>query len=156
VHVTLPDDIDDELVIITTKRRPKRPAVAKPIAEATDWAKECEATRERLGVPQTTSAYEAALEMYWEAYNRFLGTPAQTLTGMAFKTSAILYFDYEAQYSWKGSVGDRQNLEQQQEILLELRKDLLRFAGLPDDFALEFAEGNEQYFVKPDSDEKEV
>jgi hypothetical protein len=72
---------------------------------------------------------------------------------MAFKTSAMLYFDDEAQYAWKGSVGDRRQLEQDQEILLELRKDLLRFAGLPDDFALEFAEGKEQYFAKPDSEE---
>jgi hypothetical protein len=31
---------------------------------------------------------------------------------------------------------------------------LLRFTGLPDDFALEFAEGKEQYFPKPCDDEE--
>ena len=98
-------------------------------------------------------AYEASRKVRNEAFVRFLATPAKTLTGMAFKTSAILYFDYEAQYAWKGSVGDRQRLEQDQEILLGLRKDLLRLAGLPDDFALEFAEGKERYFARPDSEE---
>jgi hypothetical protein len=72
---------------------------------------------------------------------------------MAFKSSAILYFDYETQYAWKGSVVDRHRLEQDQEILPELRKDLLRYAGLPDDFVLKFAEGKEQYFAKIEDEE---
>ena len=122
--------------------------------EAEAWIKECEATQDRLGRPAAEAAYEAAEEKYRAAFDRFLATPADTLAGMAFKTSAMLYFDHEAQYAWKGIVVDRQSLEQDKEILLELRKDLLRFAGLPDDFALEFAEDREQYFAKPDSHEE--
>jgi hypothetical protein len=40
-------------------------------------------------------------------------------------------------------------LERHQEILLTLRKDLLRMAGLADDLAMEYAEGDEQYFGSP-------
>lgn len=46
----------------------------------------------RYGVPQAQAAYEAAHEKYQAAFERFLGTPATTLTGMAFKTSAIPLF----------------------------------------------------------------
>ena len=84
---------------------------------------------------------------------RYFPAPMPGLSRRCFAHFAILYFDDEAQYAWKGSVVDRQGLEQDQEILLELRKDLLRFAELPDDFALEFAEGKEQYFAKIEDEE---
>ena len=32
-------------------------------------------------------------------------------------------------------------------------KDLLRIAGLPDDFGMEYAEGNQQYFRHADGEE---
>jgi hypothetical protein len=109
--------------------RPRRQTAAKLVSETEAWLKEWGAVKNRFGVLAKCEAYEASRKVYWDAFNRFLGTPAKTLAGMVFNTSAMLYFDDEAQYAWKGSVGDRQQLEQDQEILLELRRDLLRLAG---------------------------
>jgi hypothetical protein len=44
-------------------------------------------------------AYEASRKVYDEAFSRFLAKPAKTLADLALKTSAMLYFDTEAQYA---------------------------------------------------------
>jgi hypothetical protein len=47
---------------------------------------------------------------------------------------------------------NEQALEPEQRILLTLRRDLLRIAGLPNDYALEYAEASEQYFAAAERD----
>jgi hypothetical protein len=55
--------------------------------------------------------------------------------------------------SWRGIVSDPKQLEPEQQILLTMRRDLLRMAGLPDDFAMEYAEVDDQYFATAESQE---
>ena len=62
----------------------------------------------------------------------------------------MFYFEDETRRAWRGVVTDPKQLEPEQQILLTLRRDLLRMAGLPDDFAMEFGEINEQYFATAD------
>jgi hypothetical protein len=99
-----------EVLITATKLKPRSKSATKLITETEAWVKGCEAVSARFGVPAMCDAYEASRRARDAAFARFLATPAKTLVGMAFKTSAMLYFDYEAQYAWKGSVGDRQHL----------------------------------------------
>jgi hypothetical protein len=73
--------------------------------------------------------------------------PAATLAGLAVKTSAIFYFDEKIRRAWQGVLTDQKRLEPEQQILLTLRRDLLRMAGLPDEFAMAFGETDEQYFA---------
>src|SRR6478672_5189841 len=83
---------------------------------------------------------------HWAAFARFVATQATTLAGLALKTSAIFYFEDQTRRAWRGTVNEQKQLEPDQQILLTLRRDLLRIARLPDDFALEYAEAAEQYF----------
>jgi hypothetical protein len=48
--------------------------------------------------------------------------------------------------AWRGELNDQKQLEPEQQILLTLRRDLLRMAALPDGFAMEFVEANETSF----------
>jgi hypothetical protein len=73
--------------------------------------------------------------------------PATSLAGLAIKTSAIFYFEDRTRRAWRGLITDPKELEPEQQILLTLRRDLLHIAGLPDDFAMEYAEATEQYFA---------
>ena len=67
-----------------------------------------------------------------------MATPAKTLTGIAFKTTAFLHFDYEARRTWRGDTLD--GIDYEQQIMLSLRKDVLQLAGLPRDFGSELIE----------------
>jgi uroporphyrinogen decarboxylase-like protein len=109
--------------------------------------RKCNEIKIRFGLPELESAFKAAWDRQWTAFARFVATPAATLAGLALKTSAIFYFEDQTRGAWRSRATDHKKLEPEQQILLTLRRDLLRMAGLPNDFAMEYAEPNEQYFA---------
>ena len=117
------------------------------MAEVKAWAQKCNEINIRFGLPELEAAFKAAWDRQWAAFARFVTTPATTLAGLAVKTSAIFYFEDKTRRAWRGMVTDQKELEPEQQILLTLRRDLLHMAGLPDDFAMEYAEADEQYFA---------
>jgi hypothetical protein len=124
-----------------------RQPAAERKAEAEAWMQECNDINIQFGLPELESAFKATWDKQWAAFARFVATPAATLAGLAVKTSAMLYFEDEARRAWRSAVTDPEQLEPDQQILLTLRRDLLRMASLPDDFAMEYGESNEQYFA---------
>lgn len=111
-----------------------------------EGSRTCRDINIRYGVPKLETAFKAAWDRQWAAFASFVTTPATTLAGLAVKTSAILYFEVETRRALRGTVADQKELEPEQQILLTLRRDLLRMAGLPDNFAMEYAEVDEQCF----------
>ena len=138
---------DVELCAATMDMKSGRHPAAERKAEVEAWMQECNDINIQLGLPELESAFRATWDKQWAAFARFVATPATTLAGLVFKTSAMLYFEDEARRAWRSAVTDPKQLEPDQQILLTLRRDLLRMAGLPDDFAMEFGEINEQYFA---------
>jgi hypothetical protein len=139
-------DINIESWAATTDMKSSR----QPAAEHTDgleiWVQKCNEINVRFGVPELEAAFKTAWDRQWAAFARFVATQATTLAGLALKTSAIFYFEDQTRRAWRGTVNEQKQLEPDQQILLTLRRDLLRIARLPDDFALEYAEAAEQYF----------
>src|SRR5262245_18076064 len=127
-----------------------RQSSAQRVAAVEDWLENCKDISIRFGLPELEAAYKAAWDKQWAAFARFAATPATTLVGLAIKTSVIRYFDYEARRAWRGITTGQRQLEPEQQIFLTLRRDLLRMAGLPDDFAMAHAEADGQYFVTTD------
>jgi hypothetical protein len=147
----VPPEVDaDAELCATADLQPGWQSAAERMAEAEAWAQKCEAIRVRFGLPELETAFKTAWDRQWAAFARFVATPATTLTGLAFKTSAIFYFADETRRAWRGTLIEKRQLEPDQEILLTLRRDLLRLAGLPDDFAMEYGEVDEQYFGRAD------
>jgi hypothetical protein len=138
---------DFGVLAATTDMESGRQPAAKRMPELEAWVRKCEDINIRFGVPELEAAFKAAWDKQWAAFARFVATPATTLVGLAVKTSAIFYFEIGLRRAWRGTVSDRRQLEPEQQILLTLRRDLLRIAGLPDDFAMEDAEAAEQYFA---------
>src|SRR5262245_34829330 len=124
-----------------------RPPAAQRMDEVEDWLEKCNEINIRFGLPELESAFKAAWDRQWAVFARFVATPATTLVGLAIKTSAILYFEDEMHRAWRGLITDQKQLEPEQQIFLTLRRDLLRMVGLPDDFAIVYAEADEQYFA---------
>ena len=141
---------DVELCAATMDMKSGRQPAAERQAEVEAWMQKCNDINIQFGLPELESAFKATWDRQWAAFARFVATPAATLAGLAVKTSAMLYFEDEARRSWRSAVTDPKQLEPDQQILLTLRRDLLRMAGLPDDFAMEFGEINEQYFATAD------
>ena len=137
-------DADVELCAATTDMKSGRQPAAERMAEVEAWVQKCKDINIQFGLPELESAFKAAWDRQWAAFARFVATPATTLAGLAVKTSAIFYFEDETRRAWRGIVTDQKQLEPEQQILLTLRRDLLRMAGLPDDFAMEYAEADEQ------------
>jgi hypothetical protein len=137
-------DADMELSAPTDMKSDQQPA-AERMSAVEDWLAKCNAIDIRFGLLELEAAFKAAWDRQWAAFARFVATPATTLAGLAVKTSAIFYFDLETRRAWQGSITDRKRLEPEQQILLTLMRDLLRMAGLPDDFAMADAEADEQY-----------
>ena len=113
----------------------------------------CNEINIRFGVPELEAAFKTAWDRQWAAFARFVATPATTLAGLAVKTSAIFYFEDRTRRAWCGLITDTKELQPEQQILLTLRRDLLRIAGLPYDFAMEYAESAEQYSGTPECHE---
>ena len=124
-----------------------RQPAAERMAEVEAWVQKCKEINIRFGLPELEAAFKAAWDRQWAAFARFVTTPATTLAGLAVKTSAIFYFEDKTRRAWRGIVTDQKELEPEQQILLTLRRDLLHMAGLPDDFAMEYAEADEQHFA---------
>jgi hypothetical protein len=141
------DDADLELWSATTNMEMGRQLTDERKAEVAAWVQVCKEINIRFGVVELEAAFKAAWDRQWAAFAYFVATPATTLAGLAVKTSAILYFEDRARRAWRGLITDPKELEPEQQILLTLRRDLLRIAGLPDDFAMEYAEAAEQYFA---------
>ena len=106
------------------------------------WVQKCTEINVRFGLPQLEAAFKIAWDKQWTAFACFVATPAKTLAGLAVKTSAIFYFEDQTRRAWRGTLKDQKQLEPHQQILLTLRRDLLRIAGLPDDFAMEYGEAD--------------
>src|SRR5262245_29072561 len=143
----IPLDPDVELCAATLDMRSERQPAAERKAEVDAWTQKCTDINIQFGLPELESAFKVAWDRQWAAFARFVATPAATLAGLAVKTSAMFYFKDETSRAWRSLVTDPKQLEPDQQILLTLRRDLLRAAGLPDDFAMEFGERNEQYFA---------
>jgi hypothetical protein len=118
---------------------------AERMAAVEDWLEQCKEIDNRFGLPELESAFKTAWDRQWAAFARFVATPATTLAGLAVRTSAIFYFEDETRRAWRSMITDQKQLEPEQQILLTLRRDLLRMAGLPGDFAMADAEADEQY-----------
>jgi hypothetical protein len=127
---------------------------AEHLAEVEDWLEKCKEINIQFGLPELEAAFKAAWDRQWATFARFVATPATTLVGLAIKTSAIFYFDYATRRAWRGRNTDEKQLEPEQQILLTLRRDLLYMAGLPDDFAMGYAEADEQYFATLEGHER--
>jgi hypothetical protein len=117
------------------------------MAEVKSWVQKCNEINIRFGLPELEAAFKIAWDRQWAAFARFVATPATTLAGLAAKTSAIFYFDDQTRRAWRGTIAEQKGLEPEKQILLTLRRDLLHIAGLPDDFAMEYAESAEQGFA---------
>jgi hypothetical protein len=139
-----------ELWTATTDLKSDRQPAAELMAEVEDWLEKCKEINIRFGLPELEAAFKAAWDKQWAAFARFVATPATTLVGLAIKTSAIFYFDYETRRGWRSMSPDQKQLEPEQQILLTLRRDLLRMAGLPNDFAMAYAETHEHYVATPE------
>ena len=148
----IPFEITPDIGLCAATRDMKsgRQPAAERKAEVEAWMQKCNDINIQFGLPELESAFKATWDRQWAAFARFVATPAATLAGLAVKTSAMLYFEDEARRAWRSAVTDPKQLEPDQQILLTLRRDLLRMAGLPDDFAMEFGEINEQYFATAD------
>jgi hypothetical protein len=146
----IPIDPDVELCPATMDLKSGRQPGAEHEAEVEAWIQKCNDINIQFGLPELESAFKSAWDRQWAAFARFVATPATTLAGLAVKTSAILYFEDETRRAWEGIVTDQKRLEPEQQILLTLRRDLLHMAGLPDGFAMEFGQSNEQYFANAD------
>jgi len=138
---------DVEALTVTTDMKSGRQPADERMAEIKAWVEKCNEINIRFGLPELESAFKAAWDGQWLAFARFVSMPAATLAGLALKTSAIFYFEDQTRRAWRGRITDHKKLEPEQQILLTLRRDLLRMAGLPDDFAMEYAEVDEQYFA---------
>ena len=141
------NDADLELWSPTTNMEVGWQLAAEQKAAVKAWVKTCQAINIRFGLPELDTAFKTAWDRQWAAFACFVATPATTLAGLAVKTSAIFYFEDRTRRAWRGLITDAKELEPEQQILLTLRRDLLRIAGLPDDFAMEYAEAAEQYFA---------
>ena len=141
------NDADLELWPSTTNMEVGRQLAAEQKVAVKAWVQTCEVINVRFGLPELEAAFKTAWDRQWAAFACFVGTPATTLAGLAVKTSAIFYFEDRTRRAWQGLITDPKELEPEQQILLTLRRDLLRIAGLPDDFAMEYAEAAEQYFA---------
>jgi hypothetical protein len=148
VKVMAPEDETDiELWSATTDMETDRQLSDEQMAEVKAWVQKCNEINIRFGVPELEAAFKTAWDRQWAAFARFVAMPATSLAGLAVKTSAIFYFEDRTRRAWRGLINDPKELEPEQQILLTLRQDLLRIAGLPDDFAMEYAEAAEQYFA---------
>jgi hypothetical protein len=143
----IPFDPDVGLCAATMDMKSGRQPAAERKAEVDAWIQKCNDINIQLGLPELESAFKAAWDRQWAAFARFVATPAATLAGLVVKTSAIFYFDDKTRRAWENIMADQKRLEPEQQILITLRRDLLCMAGLPNDFAMEFADSNEQYFV---------
>jgi hypothetical protein len=141
------DDGDVELWSATMDMKLGRRLSNGQMAEVKAWVQKCNEINIRFGVPELETAFKTAWDRQWAAFARFVATPATSLAGLAIKTSAIFYFEDRTRRAWRGLITDPKELEPEQQILLTLRRDLLHIAGLPDDFAMEYAEAAEQYFA---------
>jgi hypothetical protein len=137
---------DVEVCAATMDMKSGRQPAAESKAAVEAWQQKCNDIDIQFGLPELESAFKSAWDRQWAAFAHFIATPAKSLAGLAVKTSAIFYFDDKTRRAWQGIVIDQKRLEPEQQILLTLRRDLLRLAGLPDDFAMEFSESHEQYF----------
>jgi hypothetical protein len=143
----IPFDPDVEGCATKMDMKSGRQPAAERKAEVDAWIQKCNDINIQLGLPELESAFKAAWDRQWAAFARFVATPAATLAGLVVKTSAIFYFDDKTRRAWENIMADQKRLEPEQQILITLRRDLLCMAGLPDDFAMEFADSNEQYFA---------
>ena len=141
------DETDVELWSATTDMETDRQLSDAQMAEVKAWVRKCNEINIRFGVPELETAFKTAWDRQWAAFARFVAMPATSLAGLAIKTSAIFYFEDRTRRAWRGLITDPKELEPEQQILLTLRRDLLHIAGLPDDFAMEYAEATEQYFA---------
>jgi hypothetical protein len=141
------DDGDVDLWPATTDMKMGRQLSDEQMAEVKAWVQKCNEINIRFGVPEFEAAFKTAWDRQWAAFARFVAMPATSLAGLAVKTSAIFYFEDRTRRAWRGLINDPKELEPEQQILLTLRRDLLRIAGLPDDFAMEYVEAAEQYFA---------
>jgi hypothetical protein len=148
----IPSEIDEDVEVWDTRvdMGTGRLPAAERTAEVEDWLEKCKEINIRLGLPELESAFKAAWDRQWAAFARFVATPATTLGGLAVKTSAIFYFEDDTRRAWQGMITHQKQLEPEQQILLTLRRDLLRMAGLPDDFAMAYAETHEHYVATPE------
>ena len=137
---------DVDVCAATMDMKSGRQPAAESKAAVEAWQQKCNDIDIQFGLPELESAFKSAWDRQWAAFAHFIATPAKSLAGLAVKTSAIFYFDDKTRRAWQGIVIDQKRLEPEQQILLTLRRDLLRLAGLPDDFAMEFSESYEQYF----------
>src|SRR5689334_15243123 len=131
------DDGDVELWSATTDMETDRQLSDEQMAEVKTWVQKCNEINIRFGVPELETAFKTAWDRQWAAFARFVATPATSLAGLAVKTSAIFYFEDQTRRAWRGMINE-QTLEPEQQILLALRRDILRIASLPDDFAMEY------------------
>jgi hypothetical protein len=74
--------------------------------EAQTWIDACEATKVQCGVGDRKKDSDDAWQRRRDAIDAFISTPARTLTGIAFKTTALLHFDYEARKAWRTDTSD--------------------------------------------------
>ena len=113
----VPTEVDADAELCTTADlQPGWQSAAERMAEAEAWAQKCEAIRVRFGLPELETAFKTAWDRQWAAFARFVATPATTLTGLAFKTSAIFYFADETRRAWRGTLIEKRQLEPDQEI----------------------------------------
>jgi hypothetical protein len=132
------DDADLELWSATAGMNMHRQWAHEQKAEVTAWVRNCKQIDILFGLAKLETAFKTAWDEQWAAFARFVATPATTLAGLAVKTSAIFYFEDRTRRAWRGLITDPKELEPEQQILLTLRRDLLRIAGLADDFAMDY------------------
>ena len=86
-------------------------------------------------MPALREEQRAAQAEYAAAVEAFVAAPTDTFRGLALKASAVLHLDLDLQDGWRK--GNRKDIAEEGLVLLSLRDDLLRLAGLPSNFAIQ-------------------
>jgi len=142
-----------EVLITTTKLKPRRQTAANLISEAQAWMKECEAVRGRFGVPRMADAYEASRKSIGAPSIASLLHPPRTSPAWPSRPRQCSTSMMRLNMPGRGASSIVRGWSRIRRFCWSCEKTCCALLGLPDDFALEFAEGKEQDFAKMDDEE---
>jgi hypothetical protein len=130
------EDSIEELVrhFPPSQRAAKR---AECLGALKQWKAALATERKASGVNDLEATAEAVREVCYETWDQLVDTPANTVTGVAIKLAAVLWWHPDLREVWTGKT----NGEMGENLMLSARADALRLAGLPHTFGMDEPEG---------------
>lgn len=120
----------------------KAQSVAKERLAILDaWEAECARQRDIHRVDELDHKSQSLRQTYFDLWNKLEETPAQSVTGVAIKLAAMMYWDDELREAWSGKASGS---ELGATMFLAARRDAMRLAGLPHTFGADEPEGKYQ------------